>query len=96
MENRTEKHQVLCNTLNAIYKTKNKKYGNSFTKTWKEYGPMMLCIRLDDKLGRTKQLLLRGEEETDDESIIDTLLDMANYCLMGILEIEGRDEDDKK
>lgn len=80
-------HERLCQHLNEIYAVKNEAYGNSFTKTWDEYGPTMLCIRLDDKLGRAKQLLLHAAFEND-ESVVDTLLDLANYALMGVMELQ--------
>ncbi|KEI02891.1 DUF1599 domain-containing protein [Clostridium botulinum C/D] len=87
---KVEKHQQLCKELNALYTLKNKKYGDSFEKTYKEYGSSMLCIRLDDKLSRAKQLLLHGEADTEDESIRDTFMDLANYALMGIMELENK------
>lgn len=80
-------HERLCAKLNEIYEIKNEAYGESFTKTYKEYGPVMLLIRLDDKLNRAKQLLLNNKNENN-ESINDTLLDLANYALMGVMEIE--------
>jgi len=79
-------HKRLCMLLNDLYEQKNAAYGNSFSKTYEEYGPTMLCIRLDDKLSRAKQLLLKGAEEND-ETAIDTLLDLANYAIMGAMEI---------
>lgn len=85
---KVKRHEEICKELNELYELKNKKYGDSFGKTFEEYGPAMLCIRLEDKLSRAKQLLLHGESETDDESIIDTLKDLANYSIMGIMEIE--------
>ncbi|KOC47750.1 hypothetical protein ADU86_03905 [Clostridium botulinum] len=85
-----EKHKQLCQELNKLYELKNRKYGDSFGKTFKEYGPSMLCIRLDDKLSRAKQLLLHGEKGTEDESIRDTLMDLSNYALMGIMELENK------
>lgn len=92
LDDRVGHHMQLCNDINKTYELKNRKYGNSFSKTYGEYGPTMLCIRLDDKLGRVKQLLLHNEEGTDDESVIDTLLDLANYAIMGVMEIESKDE----
>lgn len=80
--------EELTEKMLELYKLKNKKYGNSFSKTFQEYGATMLCIRLEDKLNRAKQLLLKGEIGTEDESVIDTLVDLANYAIMGIMEIE--------
>ena len=77
-----------CKIMADIYERKNKKYGNSFTKTYQEYGKPVLCIRLEDKLSRIKQLLLNGQEGTADESVTDTLIDMANYAIMAVMELE--------
>lgn len=88
LEERVKKHMEICEHINNLYALKNRKYGNSFSKTYEEYGPAMLCILLEDKLQRAKQLLLKGEPGTDDESIIDTLQDLANYSIMGIMEID--------
>lgn len=86
-------HYRLCIGLTELYETKNKAYGDSFRKTYEEYGPAMLCIRLDDKLSRAKQLLLKGEAPND-ESVIDTLLDLANYAIMGVMELQKGKEGD--
>jgi hypothetical protein len=86
--NKVAKHQIICQEMNALYQRKNDKYGDSFHKTYEEYGSAMLCIRLDDKLARAKQLLIHGKEATDNESIRDTLIDLANYAIMGIMELE--------
>ena len=72
-----------------LYKEKNKKYGNSYSKTYKEYGKSVLILRLDDKLSRLKQIILNGETETSDESVRDTLIDMANYSIMAVMELQN-------
>lgn len=90
MPEKIQRHKELCDELNEIYREKNKKYGDSFSKTFKEYGPSVVCIRLDDKLNRLKQLLLKGEPDTADERTVDTLKDLANYALMGLMELEGK------
>ena len=88
-------HKRLCMFLNDLYEQKNAAYGNSFSKTYEEYGSTMLCIRLDDKLSRAKQLLLKGAEEND-ETAVDTLLDLANYAIMGVMELrEKKRKEDK-
>lgn len=73
-----------------IYAAKNKDYGDSFGEGFQEYGLIMPSIRLDDKLRRYKQLI-KQEAEVKDEGIIDTLLDMANYCIMTVIELENKE-----
>lgn len=87
------RHKELCDLLNEIYKKKNADYGDSFHLSYVEEGMAMPRIRLTDKLNRFKALTKSGKQNVKDESMIDTLIDLANYALMTVLEIE---EDRKK
>ena len=80
-------HKNICSEMNRIYKEKNERYQDSFSTTFTEYGPTALMLRLDDKLNRVKALLRDGNLPTGDESIQDTLQDLANYAIMGIIEL---------
>lgn len=84
---------VLCKKLNDIYTKKNKDYGDSFHATYLEEGMAMPRIRLSDKLNRFKSLTRKpGEALVNDESIRDTLMDLANYALMTVLELDSEAE----
>ena len=48
----------------------------------------MVRIRLGDKLSRFKTLTRKGEQKVQDETIRDTLLDLANYAVMTVMELE--------
>ncbi|MBL4936997.1 DUF1599 domain-containing protein [Clostridium sp. YIM B02515] len=87
-----DQHKEICEKLNKIYTAKNKDYGDSFSEGFQEYGLIMPAIRLEDKLRRYKQLI-REDAEVKDESIIDTLLDLANYSIMTIIELENKDKE---
>lgn len=80
--------------MEELYVKKNADYGDSFGKSYKEYGPMMACIRLEDKLNRFKSLVKNGEYKVKEESLIDTLIDLANYSVMTIIEIQNKREND--
>ena len=82
-----ERHEELCEYLNSLYAQKNHDYGDSFHLTYLEEGMAMPRIRLGDKLNRFKTLS-RKEQLVNDESIKDTLIDLANYAIMTVLEIE--------
>lgn len=84
-----EQHNNICEKLNKIYAAKNKDYGDSFSEGFQQYGLVMPAIRLEDKLRRYKQLI-KQKAEVKDESIIDTLLDLANYSIMTIMELENQ------
>lgn len=82
-------HLNLCLELNDLYKRKNHDYGDSFGKSFQEEGLAMARIRLGDKFNRFKALSHKPEEQkVDDESIRDTLIDLANYAVMTVLEME--------
>ena len=83
--NKTELHKQICGNMHNTYKAKNADYGDSFAKVREEY-PEAICIRLMDKLERLKTLYKGGEQQVKEESIDDTLLDIANYAVMELLE----------
>ena len=82
-----EQHRMLCTEINELYERKNHDYGDSFHKTWMEEGIAMARIRLTDKLERFKKLT-RAEQRVGDESVRDTLLDLANYAMMTVMELD--------
>jgi hypothetical protein len=73
------------------YEKKNHDYGNSFDKSVDEFGLVSPAIRLTDKLNRFKTLI-KTESKVKDESISDTLLDLANYSILTYLYIKNNNE----
>ena len=88
---KAEKHAEICRELNALYARKNADYGDSFGKSYQEYGMTMACIRLEDKLNRLKSLSKQAAQ-VQDESMEDTLMDLANYAIMTLVERTERKE----
>lgn len=89
--NKSNKFKEVTAEMEILYTLKNTNYGNSFSEQFKEYGLTSLCIRLDDKIRRLKsinQQLSDGSVNVDDESVRDTLIDLANYSVLGIMEID--------
>ena len=86
---RYEKHRNLVDELHKIYVAKNKDYGNSFGESIDEFGIIAGVIRIGDKYNRLKTLAKGHEPLVNDESMVDTLKDMANYCLLTIIELEA-------
>lgn len=81
-----EYEQVL-DELKDIYKRKNHDYGDSFAILYKKFGLQSVIIRLWDKLLRL-ETLTKEDAQVKDESIQDTLKDMANYCIMTLAEMK--------
>lgn len=75
--------------MNNVYERKNADYGNSFGETFEEYGLVSSAVRLNDKLKRFKRLI-KQEAQVQDESIKDTLLDIANYAVLTLVEMSKR------
>ena len=88
---KVQKHMEICKTLNEIYIKKNHDYGDSFSESYGKYGAVMPIIRLEDKLNRFRNLVMNGNVEVKTESMEDTLLDLANYAIMTVIEIENRE-----
>ena len=95
MVTRVQKHAEICDRMNKLYEKKNHDYGNVFHTSFLEEGMAMPRIRLSDKLNRFKTLSHDPVAQmVSDESIIDTLIDLANYAIMTIMELEGGEYDD--
>lgn len=94
MNEKVVKHKALCDELNELYARKNHDYGDSFHQTFVEEGLAMSRIRLGDKFSRFKTLSRDPERKVNDESIRDTLIDLANYAIMTVLEMEIADTQD--
>ena len=86
---KVERHKELCSYLNTLYAKKNHDYGDSFHEQFLEEGWASARIRLTDKLKRFKQLTKNPDsQQVKDESIRDTLIDLANYALMSVMELD--------
>lgn len=91
--NKVEKHKEICERLNQIYQAKNRDYGDSFGETYKKLGIVSAVTRIGDKYHRLVNLCTKSEDERQikDETIKDTLMDLANYTIMTIIELEGEE-----
>ena len=76
--------ESICCELIALHERKNKDYGGAFYNTMSKFGITALLIRLDDKLSRLISITKNGSQEVNDESIEDTLRDLASYAIMGL------------
>ena len=89
---KVDQHKELLDELNDLYARKNRDYGNSFDESLDEDGLLVLKIRLGDKFKRFSQLI-NNEQMVNDESMRDTLIDLANYALMGVMWMDNQEED---
>ena len=91
---KVETHIKICESMSNLYERKNHDYGDSFAKIRKEFDNAIL-IRIYDKFSRLKTLKSGATQKVSDESIKDTLFDLANYCIMELVEME-MDENESK
>lgn len=85
---KTLRYEEIIDEMIAMYETKNADYGDSFSRTFKRFGPVSAVTRISDKYERICSLMDRPPR-VKEEAIRDTLLDMANYCIMTVMEMEG-------
>ena len=85
-----ERHSEITKQLNEIYIAKNTDYGDAFGDTFKKLGIISAVTRIVDKTNRLMSLSAKTEAERNvkDETIKDTLVDLANYAIMTLIEME--------
>lgn len=84
LSDNVEQFMDITNNMVKIYVAKNHDYGNSFEESLDEFGLVASVVRMGDKMNRIKSLI-KKEAQVKDESIKDTLLDIANYAVMTIM-----------
>src|SRR5699024_11369033 len=73
--------------LAKIYVAKNKDYGDSFSQSLDKYGIIASLVRMGDKMNRIDSLYDKPTTEVD-ESLVDSLEDLANYAIMTAMRSE--------
>lgn len=85
--NKTDRMALIFKESLDTYKAKNADYGDSFSKSYQEFGLTAPIVRMSDKMERLKTLS-KADAQVKDESIHDTLIDLGNYAFMTALELE--------
>lgn len=81
-----QRHLDICEQLTLMYVDKNSDYGDSFSETFNKLGMVSAVTRITDKTNRLQNLCI-NEQKVKDESIKDTLMDLANYAIMTLIEL---------
>jgi hypothetical protein len=82
---------TIADTVKETLIRKNRDYGDSFSKQFAKYGIMSGLIRMDDKMARLTNLAT-GAQANVDESVEDTLLDLAGYAILCVVELRKQRE----
>ena len=72
---------------------KNAAYGDAFGKSIEKYGYIAALVRMSDKWNRLNTLMLDSDGiDNLGESIQDTLLDLAGYCILTMAELDNENK----
>ena len=93
---KVEEFRNIALSLSDLYKQKNTAYGDSFGRSIDRYGKIAGLTRISDKFNRLEQLILHPNTNVGDERVIDTLDDMASYCIMLKIEYIKNQSNEKK
>lgn len=81
----------LAKQITEAYEKKDTDYKCSYHESVERFGYVAGIIRMTDKLNRAENLLLGDKEAlVNDESAVDTLLDLAAYAIMTAMEVINR------
>ena len=79
--------RFITEEMTTLYSRKNADYGDAFTESLDEDGLLVSKIRMNDKLKRFSQLI-NNDALVYDESMRDTLIDLANYTVMTLVWLD--------
>jgi hypothetical protein len=82
-------YKTMSDNLYKTYLQKNKAYGDSFSISLNAYGKIAALTRISDKFRRMENLILLNTNH-EDESLQDTVEDMANYCIVFASWLDGQ------
>ena len=92
LSDNVEQFMSITHNMAKTYAAKNHDYGNSFEQSLDKFGLVASVVRLGDKMNRIESLT-KKEAQVKDESIKDTLLDMANYAIMTVMWMDKKSGD---
>ena len=84
--------ESVLDEMKELHAKKDKDYGSAFHKSFEEFGVTAGVVRLNDKMERVKSLVKNGKAEDKDESLLDTLKDMASYAVMLYVELKNKEK----
>ena len=92
-----QRFRRISQDLANLYALKNEDYGDSFGRSVEKYGLISALTRISDKFNRLESLILaHGNAKVSDESLDDTLTDLAAYCIMTLVAREQQKEKENR
>lgn len=97
MDKKIATHDRICAEIHEMYRKKNADYGDSVGELYKKLGDVSFLTRISDKYHRLMNLMTDYDgymkKEINYESVDDTIMDLANYCIIWLMERELKKED---
>lgn len=84
----------ITTNMAKTYAAKNHDYGNSFDYSLNKFGLIAGLVRMGDKMNRLESLVNK-KAMVKDESIKDTLLDLATYSVMTLMWLDKINKGEK-
>ena len=85
-EQRLTQYNKIRNEAFEIFKKKNNDYGDAFAN----YGSVGVLVRMGDKIQRMSNITSTSITLVEDERLRDTLMDLANYAVMGLMLLDEK------
>lgn len=86
--------KAITDMMNELNAKKLNDYGNTFGNMCKSFGKIYPLIEIQKKINRLNNLISSGNEPQN-ESIIDSFVDIANYAVLSIIEFQSQDADNQ-
>lgn len=81
-----ERFDKIAQNITNLHVKRYSNYGNSFEKLYNDLGPIAGLVPLHNKLDKLTNLIKEGH--TNNESMETTLIDLATYAIMNIIELQ--------
>lgn len=85
-------HARVLQELHDTYLRKNVDYGNSFTTLYADFGLTYAVAHIAEKTARIRALL-KHTANVSGETMRDSLMDLANYAILTVMEIDRGSEE---
>lgn len=93
LEENVQRFMDITTNMAKTYAAKNHDYGNSFEQSCNKFGIIAAIVRMGDKMNRLESLAVK-RAEVKDESIKDTLLDLANYAILTVMWLNSQSKEE--
>lgn len=84
-------YNLILENMRDTFEKKNHDYGDSTQKLYEQFNESYF-IRIADKFNRINTLLTNNDDPKVDEKLEDTILDLANYCVLWLANKNYVDE----